>query len=110
MDLLKNKTLLLDITAELTEGVVNGKKIKIRGAVKQSQKLAAAPQSRHAEKPLSESKEDRVSQEGQNKDRLSQEALKALKSRRGWPNFKDVFMLNSLDREDVETLKVREHI
>lgn len=110
MDLLKNKTLLLDITAELTEGVVNGKKIKIRGAVKQCQKLAAAPHSRHAEKPLSESKEDRVSQEGQNKDRLSQEALKALRSRRGWPNFKDVFMLNSLDREDVETLKVREHI
>lgn len=110
MDLLKNKTLLLDITAELTEGVVNGKKIKIRGAVKQCQKLAAASHSRHAEKPLSESKEDRVSQEGQNKDRLSQEALKALRSRRGWPNFKDVFMLNSLDREDVETLKVREHI
>ncbi|XP_051749054.1 GTPase Era, mitochondrial [Ctenopharyngodon idella] len=105
VDLLKNKTLLLDITAELTEGVVNGKKIKIRGAVKQCQKLAAAPHSRCDEKPLSESKEDRVSQEGQNKDRLSQEALKALRNRRGWPHFKDVFMLNSLDGEDVETLK-----
>ncbi|KAL1274843.1 hypothetical protein QQF64_027657 [Cirrhinus molitorella] len=105
VDLLKNKTLLLDITAELTEGVVNGKKIRIRGAEKPCEKLAAKPLSRHAEKPQSESMKDWASQEGQKKNRLSQEELKALKSRRGWPLFKDVFMLSSIDREDVETLK-----
>ncbi|KAK7173467.1 hypothetical protein R3I93_003323 [Phoxinus phoxinus] len=103
VDLLKNKTLLLDITSQLTEGVVNGKKIKIRGAVKQCMKLAAEPH--NTEKTVSESTQDGVSPEGQDKDRLSQETLKALRSRRGWPHFKDVFMLNSLDREDVETLK-----
>lgn len=108
MDLLKNKTLLLDITAQLTEGVVDGKKIKIRGAVKQCMKLSAEPH--NTEKTLSESTQDGASQEGQDKDRLSQETLKALRGRRGWPHFKDVFMLNSLDREDVGTLKVREHI
>uniref|UniRef100_A0A8C2C4E7 GTPase Era, mitochondrial n=1 Tax=Cyprinus carpio TaxID=7962 RepID=A0A8C2C4E7_CYPCA len=77
VDLLKNKTLLLDITAQLTEGVVNGKKIRIRGAEKPHEKSTAQ---RH-------------------------NSLKALKSRRGWHLFKDVFMLSSIDREDVETLK-----
>lgn len=100
VDLLKNKTLLLDITAQLTEGVVNGKKIRIRGAEKPREKLAAKRHSRHAEQPVSESVKDALSQEGQDKDRL-----KALKSRRGWHLFKDVFMLSSIDREDVETLK-----
>ncbi|XP_016380848.1 GTPase Era, mitochondrial-like [Sinocyclocheilus rhinocerous] len=104
VDLLKNKTLLLDITAQLTEGVVNGK-IRIRGAEKPHQKLAAKPHSRHTEEPHSESMKDGASQEGQDKDRLSPEELKALKSRRGWPLFKDIFMLSSVDREDVETLK-----
>lgn len=37
---------------------------------------------------------------------LSKEQLKALKSQQGWPHFKDVFMLSSVDREDVDTLKV----
>lgn len=96
---------MLDITAQLTEGVVNGKKIRIRGAEKPREKLAAKPHSRHAEEPQSESMKDGASQEGQDKDKL-----KALKSRRGWPFFKDVFMLSSIDREDVETLKVRDCI
>uniref|UniRef100_A0A8C1M7I1 GTPase Era, mitochondrial n=1 Tax=Cyprinus carpio TaxID=7962 RepID=A0A8C1M7I1_CYPCA len=100
VDLLKNKTLLLDITAQLTEGVVNGKKIRIRGAEKPHEKSAARRHSRHAEEPQSESMKDGLSQEGQDKD-----SLKALKSRRGWHLFKDVFMLSSIDREDVETLK-----
>ncbi|XP_059406250.1 GTPase Era, mitochondrial-like [Carassius carassius] len=100
VDLLKNKTLLLDITAQLTEGVVNGKKIRIRGAEKPREKLEGIRHSRHAEQPESESVKDGLSQEGQDKDRL-----KALKSRRGWHLFKDVFMLSSIDREDVETLK-----
>lgn len=55
VDLLKNKTLLLDITAQLTEGVVvNGKKIRIRGAEKPHQKSAVKPHSRYTEEPHSE--------------------------------------------------------
>uniref|UniRef100_A0A8C2HRF9 Era-like 12S mitochondrial rRNA chaperone 1 n=1 Tax=Cyprinus carpio TaxID=7962 RepID=A0A8C2HRF9_CYPCA len=105
LNLLKNKTLLLDITAQLTEGVVNGKKIRIRGAEKPHQKSAVKPHSRYTEEPHSESMKDGASQEGQDKDRLSPEELTALKSRRGWPLFKDVSMLRSVHREDVETLK-----
>lgn len=37
---------------------------------------------------------------------LRREQLKALSSQRGWPLFKDIFMLSAVDREDVETLKV----
>lgn len=37
---------------------------------------------------------------------LSREQLKALRVQRGWPHFKDVFMLSSVEKEDVETLKV----
>uniref|UniRef100_A0A8C9VGN0 GTPase Era, mitochondrial n=1 Tax=Scleropages formosus TaxID=113540 RepID=A0A8C9VGN0_SCLFO len=33
VDLLKNKSMLLDITVELTEGIVNGKKLEVRSAV-----------------------------------------------------------------------------
>uniref|UniRef100_A0A9R1SDB4 Era-like 12S mitochondrial rRNA chaperone 1 n=2 Tax=Cyprinus carpio TaxID=7962 RepID=A0A9R1SDB4_CYPCA len=55
VDLLKNKTLLLDITAQLTEGVVvNGKKIRIRGAEKPHQKSAVKPHNRYTEEPHSE--------------------------------------------------------
>ncbi|XP_056602003.1 GTPase Era, mitochondrial [Triplophysa dalaica] len=106
VDLLKSKMLLLDITAQLTEGVVNGKKIRIRGVAKSNQRLAAKAQSRHAEEAYSESTEKESSdQESQNKNRLSREELKDLKSRSGWPHFKDVFMLSAVDREDVETIK-----
>uniref|UniRef100_A0A8B9H3S8 GTPase Era, mitochondrial n=1 Tax=Astyanax mexicanus TaxID=7994 RepID=A0A8B9H3S8_ASTMX len=71
VDLLKNKPLLLDITAGLTEGVVNGQRLKVRSVVKG----------------------------------LSREQLRNLKNRKGWPHFKDVFMLCAADEEDVDTLK-----
>ncbi|XP_056314189.1 GTPase Era, mitochondrial [Danio aesculapii] len=96
VDLLKNKALLLDITAQLTEGMVNGKKIRMHGALKPLRKAASGANSRLQEKNPSESLEDEVDHE---------DKLKALKSRGGWPHFKDVFMLSSIDQEDVETLK-----
>uniref|UniRef100_A0A7N8WJR9 GTPase Era, mitochondrial n=1 Tax=Mastacembelus armatus TaxID=205130 RepID=A0A7N8WJR9_9TELE len=68
VDLVKAKDRLLDITAQLTCGVVNGQRMRVRPVIKPPW-------------------------------------LKALSSQRGWPHFKDVFMLSSVDREDVETLK-----
>uniref|UniRef100_A0A8C6MHD5 GTPase Era, mitochondrial n=1 Tax=Nothobranchius furzeri TaxID=105023 RepID=A0A8C6MHD5_NOTFU len=62
VDLMKSKDRLLDVTAQLTGGVVNGRRIQVRPVIKPP-------------------------------------------SQQGWPHFKDVFMLSSVDREDVETLK-----
>uniref|UniRef100_A0AAQ5XWZ6 GTPase Era, mitochondrial n=1 Tax=Amphiprion ocellaris TaxID=80972 RepID=A0AAQ5XWZ6_AMPOC len=75
VDLVKAKDRMLDITAQLTCGVVNGHRMRVR------------PDSN---KPNST---------------LSKEQLNVLRSQQGWPHFKDVFMLSSVDREDVETLK-----
>lgn len=102
MDLLKSKPLLLEITADLTEGIVNGKKLKVRSLVKPLQKetqdkqMATTPglQDEDAQMP---------NPDHQNPIR---EQLRALKSRNGWPHFKDVFMMCATDGEDVQTLKV----
>lgn len=60
---------------------------------------------RHSELSLDE---DNAGPEGsaETNSVLSKEQLKALKSQQGWPHFKDVFMLSSVNREDVDTLKV----
>ncbi|KAG7314743.1 hypothetical protein KOW79_022046 [Hemibagrus wyckioides] len=96
VDLLKNKPLLLDITAELTEGIVNGKKLKVRSLVKPKTEKTA---------DLQDGEEQMPNPDGQLVRGLSREQLRALKSRKGWPLFKDVFMMCATDGEDVQTLK-----
>ncbi|XP_026866113.2 GTPase Era, mitochondrial [Electrophorus electricus] len=88
VDLLKNKTLLLDLTTKLTEGVVNGK--RVHGTPRPSQKEVA---------------EFPAAAEPQTKSTLSREQLRALKDCKGWPHFRDVFMLSATDGEDVEPLR-----
>ncbi|XP_062844623.1 GTPase Era, mitochondrial [Trichomycterus rosablanca] len=108
VDLLKNKPLLLDVTAELTEGIVNGKRLKVRSVVKPIQKdlgqnLKEQTQSLEAKAEAEE--EQGPTFERQTQRGLSREQLRALKSRKGWPHFKDVFMMCATDGEDVQTLK-----
>ncbi|XP_028451220.1 LOW QUALITY PROTEIN: GTPase Era, mitochondrial [Perca flavescens] len=102
IDLVKAKDRLLDFTAELTCGVVNGRRMRIRPVIKPP--WAEKRPERESELPLDE---DNAGPEGSAEPNsvLSKEQLKALKSRQGWPHFKDVFMLSSVDRDDVETLK-----
>ncbi|KAE8287977.1 GTPase Era, mitochondrial ERA-like protein 1 Precursor [Larimichthys crocea] len=102
VDLFGVKDKLLDITAELTCGVVNGRKMRIRPVIKPP--WAEKRPERHSEVPLDE---DNAWPEGSADPNspLSKEELKALRSQQGWPHFKDVFMLSSVDPEDVETLK-----
>uniref|UniRef100_A0A674MLK7 GTPase Era, mitochondrial n=1 Tax=Takifugu rubripes TaxID=31033 RepID=A0A674MLK7_TAKRU len=69
VDKVKAKDRLLDITAVLTCGMVNGHKMRVRPVIKPPWQL------------------------------------KVLRSQLGWPHFKDVFMLSSVDSDDVETLK-----
>lgn len=102
VDLFKAKDRLLDITAELTCGVVNGRKMRVRPVIKPP--WAEKRSEKRSEVPLDE---DNVEPEGDAElhSALSKEQLKALSSQQGWPHFKDVFMLASVDSEDVQTLK-----
>lgn len=102
VDRIDNKDRLLHITAELTCGVVNGHRMRIRPVIK-------PPWAEKKEDAVSELlPEDDVAEPGSSDagSALSREQLKALRIQRGWPHFKDVFMLSSVDKEDVDTLKV----
>ncbi|KAM3601542.1 uncharacterized protein V6R79_014645 [Siganus canaliculatus] len=90
------KDKLLDITAELTCGMVNGRRMRVRPVIRPpwAEKRPAGPTELAADKD-----------DGEDNSTLSKEQLKKLKSQQGWPRFKDVFMLSSLDKEDVDTLK-----
>ncbi|XP_035482313.2 GTPase Era, mitochondrial [Scophthalmus maximus] len=102
VDLVKAKDKLLDFTAELTCGVVNGRKMRVRQVIKPP--WAEKRPERDPELLLDE---DDAEPEGgaEPNSALTKEQLKALRSQQGWPHFKDVFMLSSVDGEDVETLK-----
>ncbi|KAM4545774.1 GTPase Era, mitochondrial [Odontesthes bonariensis] len=102
VDLMKSKDRLLDITALLTCGMVNGRRIRVRPMIKPP--WAEKKPERESKLPLGE---DAAAPEDKDElnSALRKEQLTDLRSQRGWPHFKDVFMLSSVDREDVETLK-----
>ncbi|XP_019595104.2 GTPase Era, mitochondrial [Rhinolophus sinicus] len=83
VDCLKQKAVLLELTAALTEGVVNGKKLKIRQAFR-------SQQGTHCPSPAT-------------KDPNTQSV--GSPQRIGWPHFQEIFMLSALSQEDVKTLK-----
>lgn len=85
VDRVKAKERLLDITAELTCGAVDDHRLQVSGGMK----------------PEGETPADAAD------PGLSSEQLRALSRQKGWPHFKDIFMLSSVDSEDVETLKVQ---
>ncbi|XP_017268034.1 GTPase Era, mitochondrial [Kryptolebias marmoratus] len=102
VDLVKTKDKLLDITAQLTCGVVNGRKMRVRPVIKPpwAEKIP------EEDSKLSPDEDASAAEDGGKSDSvLSKEQLKDLRSQRGWSHFKDVFMLSSVDKEDVDTLK-----
>ncbi|XP_030648415.1 GTPase Era, mitochondrial isoform X2 [Chanos chanos] len=103
VDLLKNKTALLDITSALTEGMVNGQRLRVHSAVKPRPRQAPV---RQPTPPPAPTQTQDTPPGGQARRALSGEELMELKKRHGWPHFKDVFMLSAVDGEDVETLKM----
>lgn len=107
VDKVKAKDRLLDITAVLTCGMVNGHKIRVRPVIKPpwAEKLP----DNHLESVDEENHTETESPSELNYQ-LSKEQLKLLRSQLGWPHFKDVFMLSSVDSNDVETLKVQDII
>lgn len=84
VDCLKQKSILLELTAALTEGVVNGKKLNIKQA------LHSRP---GTHRPAPETKD-------------SSTHLVRNPQRMGWPCFQQIFMLSAINNKDVNTLKV----
>lgn len=125
MDVLKKKFLLLEIATDLTEGIVNGKKLEVKSTFKQdSRSSAKAPlQVTESKVPggfFSCGQEQNQAQEGSGLDKSrdvggagSGEAQgpkhygpEDLKEMKGWPHFQEIFMLAALRGEEVDTLKV----
>ncbi|NWQ94994.1 ERAL1 GTPase, partial [Burhinus bistriatus] len=131
VDLLKKKFILLELVTELTEGVVNGRKLEVRSAFKQNssssaksplQITPASPPENRARESHCLQETDRA-QEGCSLDnssnvRASESSLvpeeaqgpkccgpRDLKSMKGWPFFQEIFMLAALRGEEVDTLK-----
>ncbi|XP_052544678.1 GTPase Era, mitochondrial isoform X2 [Tympanuchus pallidicinctus] len=130
VDLLKKKFILLELVNELTEGVVNGKKLKVGSEFERNSSSPSKtvlkvtqtpPPENRAQKSLCQLETDKA-QKGSSLDNSS--AVKAsesslvteaegqkayrygdLKNRKGWPHFQDIFMLAALNGEEVDTLK-----
>ncbi|XP_077044871.1 GTPase Era, mitochondrial isoform X2 [Agelaius phoeniceus] len=125
VDVLKKKFLLLEIATDLTEGIVNGRKLEVKSSPKQdsrsSVKLplhptqASPPESKVPGSPFGQEKNQ--AQEGSGLDKssdvggagtgegLEHHGAKDLKDMKGWPHFQEIFMLAALRGEEVDTLK-----
>ncbi|XP_074969298.1 GTPase Era, mitochondrial isoform X1 [Phalacrocorax aristotelis] len=131
VDLLKKKYILLELVTELTEGIVNGKKLEVRTALTHNsgsssksplQVTRASPPEKRAHEPHCLQETDQA-QQGSSLDnsgdtRASETRLVAeeaqgpkhcgprdLKNMKGWPCFQEIFMLAALHGEEVDTLK-----
>lgn len=89
----------------LTCGMVNGHKMRVRPVIKPP--WAKKLPDNHLES-LDEENHTETKSPSELNYQLSKEQLKVLRSQLGWPHFKDVFMLSSVDSDDVETLKVQD--
>ncbi|XP_045745465.1 GTPase Era, mitochondrial isoform X2 [Mirounga angustirostris] len=85
VDCLKQKSVLLELTAALTEGVVNGKKLRMRQALRSQPGTPCPSPAAKGPKTQSVGGPQRI----------------------GWPHFQEIFMLSALSQEDVKTLKAR---
>uniref|UniRef100_A0A8V1AMN7 GTPase Era, mitochondrial n=1 Tax=Gallus gallus TaxID=9031 RepID=A0A8V1AMN7_CHICK len=130
VDLLKKKIILLGLINELTEGIVNGKKLKVRSEFEYNSSSPAKtvlkvtqtppPESRARESPcqletdkaqegssLDNSSDVKASESSLDTEAREQKPYKYgdQKNRKGWPHFQDIFMLAALNGEEVDTLK-----
>lgn len=127
MDLLKKKGLLLDLVTELTEGVVDGKKLDIKSVMKsvptsnspsEGVQVSVTPESTiatpgdlqilcdsQAGSPLDAEASSVPKDVGliSAKENTGEQKRRA---RKGWPHFQEIFMLAAINGEEVETLKV----
>ncbi|NXV00744.1 ERAL1 GTPase, partial [Cettia cetti] len=121
VDMLKKKFLLLEIATDLTEGIVNGKKLEVKSSLKRDSRSSVKPslhitraESKVPGSPLGQEKNQ--AQEGSGLDKSSDAGTgeaqvpkhhepEDLKDVKGWPHFQEIFMLAALHGEEVDTLK-----
>ncbi|MEE6522592.1 hypothetical protein FKM82_021194 [Ascaphus truei] len=120
VDLVKKKGILLEVTNQLTEGIVNRKKAWVKSVVKPSSDSEKKPnphgqfEVKAAPSPELEPTESPVDPEmithsvsGDTPDPMDErkQALKNLKNKKGWPQFQEVFMLSAMSGGEVQMLK-----
>ncbi|XP_064379339.1 GTPase Era, mitochondrial isoform X2 [Dromaius novaehollandiae] len=128
VDLVKKKFILLELITELTEGVVNGKKLKVESDFKHNSDSSAKtpPQIAQASPPENRAHESHCLQETDKVQEgcslhsssdtgssfVTEEVqgpkpggCRDLKNMKGWPCFQEIFMLAALSGEEVDTLK-----
>ncbi|NXV80575.1 ERAL1 GTPase, partial [Atlantisia rogersi] len=131
VDLLKKKFILLELVTELTEGIVNGKKLQVRSVFNHNssssakslqeisqasppenrapgsrclQETASAPEGSH----LDINCDVRAFESGvvtEEPQELKCCEPSDTKNRKGWPGFREIFMLAAVHGEEVDTLK-----
>ncbi|KAK2525637.1 hypothetical protein Q9966_011367 [Columba livia] len=116
VDLLKNKFILLELVTELTEGIVNGKKLEVSSAFKDNSSSSAKSPVQITQTSPPEKGDntwDNSSDVRASASRLGTEEAQQpkhygprdLKNMKGWPFFQEIFMLAALHGEEVDTLK-----
>ncbi|KAM9526160.1 GTPase Era, mitochondrial [Guaruba guarouba] len=127
VDLLKKKFILLELVNELTEGIVNGKKLDMRAAFEQNSSSSAKSPLQITQASPSENRAPESSPnqarggsglENHSGVKASESSVvpgepqgptrngpKDLKARKGWPCFQEIFMLAAVLGEEVDTLK-----
>ncbi|XP_015683253.1 GTPase Era, mitochondrial [Protobothrops mucrosquamatus] len=88
VDLVKQKGVLLELVVELTEGAFGGKKLGTRSLYRPPKRAQSSP-AEAVEKVLG----------------LESGTLESPKDQKGWPGFREIFMLAALQEEEVDTLK-----
>ncbi|XP_029467215.1 GTPase Era, mitochondrial isoform X2 [Rhinatrema bivittatum] len=112
VDLLKQKSILLDLTSELTEGMVKGKKLDLKSAnthMRERTTPAQVPDSegeaiRIQGLPCSDNLADH-GQDDRDQLKTEKQQFQELRRKKGWPLFQDVFMLSAVIGEEVHILK-----
>ncbi|KAM5180173.1 GTPase Era, mitochondrial [Mantella aurantiaca] len=103
VDLLRDKSYLLEITETLTKGVVKGKKARVQSLIKSSQKKmkpedAALMKKDEAQQNSNEQPKRSI----RSPDPLTKDSSTQMV---GWAHFQEVFMLSAINRDEVKTLK-----
>ncbi|XP_068126240.1 GTPase Era, mitochondrial [Hyperolius riggenbachi] len=109
VDLLRDKGSLLDTIHKLTDGVVKGKRAKVKPLVKSAHKSKTADATSLKEdgERIQESSclPDVTSDVSADLTAEGRSAPLDVKNMAGWPHFHEVFMLSAINGEEVETLK-----